>query len=78
MYRGYLAIATPVEDLTQDQVDWLYLDALIRPGVHKNVPRREDMKPRMLNQLSRDVWYPTAWRQRDEDFMTACAPPTRW
>jgi hypothetical protein len=44
--RGYQAIFTRADDLTQDQVDWLHLDAILRPELHKAYPRPPPAKPR--------------------------------
>ena len=44
--RGYLALLSRTDDLTQDQVDWLHLDSVLRPDVHRAYPRPPVTKPR--------------------------------
>jgi hypothetical protein len=48
MYRGYIAMGTPAEDLTQDQIDWLFLDSILRPELHKILPRYDSVGQRTL------------------------------
>lgn len=44
--RGFQALFAHPDSLTQDQVDWLHLDAILRPEVHRAYPRPPCPKPR--------------------------------
>ncbi len=46
MRRGFQALFAHPDALTQDQVDWLHLDGILRPEVHRAYPRPPCPKPR--------------------------------